>query len=90
MYVYSMYNRKTGVYNDPYIQPITKDIYPKMMQRSAVMNPEQARANHVYECDLFYLGTFDEEQGKFDLLEKPEFLCTFSNLEVNEDVSHAN
>lgn len=85
MFVYSMFNRKTGVYQDPYIQPVAKDLYPKIMQRSVVMNPTEARRNHVYECDLFYLGTYDETQGKFDLLDKPEFLCTFANLEVKED-----
>lgn len=85
MYVYSLYNRKTGVYNEPFLQPITKDLYPKLLQRSVILNPQQARQNHTYESDLYYLGTFDEEQGKFDLLDKPEFLCTFSNLEVKED-----
>lgn len=85
MFVYTRYNRKAGVYEDPFLQPITKDLYPKLVQRSIILNPEEARRNHAYECDLYYLGTYDEEQGKFDLLDKPEFLCTFSTLEVKED-----
>lgn len=86
MFVYSLFNRKTAVYQDPYIQPIAKDIYPKIMSRSVIMNPDEATKNHVYECELYYLGTFDEQTCMFDLLEKPEFLCTFANLEPKEDV----
>ena len=85
MFVYSYYNRKVGVYQDPQLQPVAKDILPKLVQRSVVLNPQQAEKDHMYECDLFYLGTFDEEQGTFDLLPKPEFLCSFANLEVNHD-----
>lgn len=85
MFVYSYYNKKAGVYQDPFLQPVTKDLFPKMVQRSVLLNPGEAAKQHLYECDLYYLGTFDEETGIYALLEKPEFLCTLSTLEVKND-----
>lgn len=87
MYVYSYYNKKVGVYQDPFIQPTTKDLFPKLVTRSVVLNPKHAQEQHLYECDLYYLGTFDEETGSFDLLDKPEFLVTLSNLEVKDNAA---
>lgn len=85
MFIYSYYNRKTGSYEDPFVQPIQKDLFPKMVCRSVVLNPEDARKSHRYECDLFYLGTWDEETCHFDLLDKPEFLVSLASLEVKND-----
>lgn len=85
MYVYSYFNRTVGAYQDPFLQPVTKDLFPKLVQRSVVMNPAEAAKQHLYECDLYYLGTFDDQTGSFDLLSKPEFCCTLSTLEVKNN-----
>lgn len=85
MYCYVYFNRKVGAFQDPFFQPIEKTMFAKLSQRQVILNPDQAKATHTYECDLYYLGTYDEETAAFFLLDKPEFLCTYSNLEVKND-----
>lgn len=63
MFVYGYYNKKAGAYEDPFISPIAKDMFPKLVARGVVLNQEEARKSHKFECDLFYFGTFDEVKG---------------------------
>lgn len=85
MFVYSYFNKKVGVYQDPFNQAIAPDMFPKLVQRSVVMNPKSAADQHLYECDLYFLGEFDEVTGSYTLKDKPEFLCTLSTLEPQND-----
>lgn len=61
---------------DAFTNPQFLDIEPKkaavQLIRSMKVNPEKA---HPYQnLVMYFIGTFDDESGKFDLLDEPEML----------------
>lgn len=74
-FVYAFKNRLIGSYLDPqfdFQQPKDKARYAN---NYCILQPEDALKNHMNEMDLYLLGTYDDEIGKFELLAEPELLC---------------
>lgn len=72
---YCYYNKKvrywTGVFNGGEI-PV--DAFVKSVCRTIMIQPGQARENHLDECDLYLIGDFNDETGEFQVLDKPQLL----------------
>ena len=78
LYVYSLRDKKLQSYQPP----VFKDDEPeRCTEKTArglrlITDEEKARAR---DMALYYLGTFDDESGKFDLLEHEEKLLDYED-----------
>lgn len=79
MTVYALYNKKVPFWNPPTFADTPKEAVTKNLRRYCLQNQDEARKAHYDECDLYYLGEFDEIKGKFALEMNPEFLCSLSD-----------
>lgn len=70
--LFSVYDKKAGVYSNPFTQ-----ITPAAALRDfgqATNDPESLLYSNPEDFDLYHLGQFEDESGKFDLLQNPVFL----------------
>lgn len=74
MTIYSLYNKKVGFYNPPTFSNMDKDATKANLYRFCLLNQADARKSHYDECDLYFLGEFDDIKCEFKILDKPEFL----------------
>lgn len=79
MHVFSLYNKKVPYWNAPTFGDTPKEQVGVTLTRYCIQNEEQARKAHYDECDLYYLGEFDDATGKFELLPQPEFIVGLSS-----------
>lgn len=84
MTVFSMYNKKVGFYNPPTFSQMTKDAVKTNLIRYCMLNPIEAKKAHYEECELYYLGEFDDIKCVMNLLDKPEFLTGLSEYVKDE------
>lgn len=84
MKIYSLYNKKVGFYNPPTFSQMSKEDVQINLLRYCAMNKDQARAAHYDECELYYLGEFNDLTAEHKLLDKPEYLCTLTEAFGNE------
>lgn len=78
IYIYCTRDKKLGSFNVPYFDREDKQHHLIMSVRSLARVPAE---NVAYAKDqaLYYLGHFDDEQGKFVLLPEPEKLVDFED-----------
>lgn len=50
------------------------------LSRYCMQNEDAARKAHYDECDLYYFGEFDDNAGKFNLMDQPEFVISLSRF----------
>lgn len=74
MKIYTLYNKKVGFYNPPTFSQMDKDDTKVNLYRFCMMSAFEAKKAHYDECELYYLGEFDDVKCEFKLLDKPEFL----------------
>lgn len=77
MKIYSIYDRVGGVYNQPFgsvsVGTAVRQ-FNYLMQNSPMVSAD---------CQLFFIGDFDEDTGVFvPAGEKPDFICNY-NSEAN-------
>lgn len=84
MTIFSMYNKKVGFYNPPTFSQMTKDAVGTNLIRFCKLNPSKAKEAYYQECELYYLGEFDEITGECHLLDKPEFITGLSEYLQDE------
>lgn len=75
---YCYYNRKVGSYSIPQFDNFEKEDKVEIMQRTFIVTSDMNVKRELSESDLCFVGTFDDKAGKFEMLDKPEFLCNFS------------
>lgn len=85
MYVYTYFNKKASFYEPPFYSPVEKEGMAESVKRAMILEPQQAKATHKDECDFYYLGSFDDKVGQFDLVEKPEFILSCDQFFVKGD-----
>lgn len=74
MNIYSIRDNKSGVYNNPFYCVHLQDA-KRQFARAA--NDDRLNLSMFSEdFDLYYLGVFDDQQGHFNLLDKPEFVMS--------------
>lgn len=84
MTIFSLYNKKVGFYNPPTFSQMQKDAVGTNLIRYCQMNPLEAKKAHYDECELYYLGEFDDVSGQLHLIEKPEFVTGLSEYVKDE------
>lgn len=85
MTIFTLYNKKVGFYNPPTFAQMEKEAVKANLYRFCQMNLKEARKSHYDECELYYLGDFDDLRCEFKLLDKPEFLLDLTPLFPKED-----
>ena len=70
--VYSIYDQKTGVYDRPFLQHTHGEAERNFKQ---LVNDEKSQVNKFPEdYDLYYLGEYDNNTGKYQTLDSPQHL----------------
>ncbi|ALS03653.1 VP5 [Gokushovirus WZ-2015a] len=86
--IYVARNKKVGAYENPFFDVQDKHSLMFNLQKFVILQPEKAKAQFMDECEMYFLGTFDQESCQFDLLEKPEYLIDLGDVyarRVRED-----
>lgn len=69
---------------DTFTQPQFTDIEPEkaaiQLSRSLLINEDEAIDKRYEHLNMFVLGTFDDNTGKCELLEKPKLLLNCSQV----------
>jgi len=76
--IFSVYDTKTAAYLPPFYMP-TKPSAIRAIS-DAVTDPKHAFNAHAADYALFYLGTFNDTDGKFDMEKQPINLCGLHEL----------
>lgn len=76
--VYATRDSKTEFYYTPFYQNTEAEALRTF--GSSTLNPESMLAKYPEDYDLFYLGTYDDQQGKFTLLDTPQHVVKAVNL----------
>lgn len=79
--LFSLKDPKMGMWKDPFlliganeeVKQALKENYDRVGRVGKI--PDDVNGNEVY-----FLGIFDDNTGKYELLESPEYLCTAENL----------
>lgn len=78
MNVYALKNTKAGFWNPPTFSDAPRDAIAKNLFRYCRMNQAEARKAHYDECELYIIGTFDDERGNLTLFDEKSFLIDLS------------
>lgn len=81
-YVYSIFDKKLEVFEMPQIKEIEKDRVATQTIRAVKSDPKSCTG--LDGKQLVYLGTYDDETGKFEQLEVAEVIVDFTSLLVGE------
>ena len=90
MNVFCYKNKLGDFWYQPPFMPDAPESMKKTISRMVIMDPVKFKSNHLDEVDLYFLGTFDDETGKFALLDSPKFLvdCRSVFTQVTEALKH--
>lgn len=69
--VFSIYDRCSGTYGTPMFEvnhETAKRHYDYLMKNAEMV---------AQDCDLYFLGSFDNQTGKLTVCEQPEFVTRF-------------
>lgn len=76
--VYSIRDNKVGTYNKPvftvHLAQITREL------ATLTDDPQTMYNKHTQDFELYKLGTYNEDDGSFKLIAKPEFILNLSDL----------
>jgi len=72
--VYCFKNVRVGFYENPFYSAIPKEGIIVEVTRALMLDKEKAKQSHREECELYYLGQFDDQRGVFALEDDKEFL----------------
>lgn len=78
-YIYSQHDEKAEFYNHPQISEIEPAAFSENIKRSIKLCRDPKLLAQIADCKLTYLGTFDDETGKFDIIE-PKVLVECDKL----------
>jgi hypothetical protein len=79
--IYSLYDNKVDAYNQPLF---FKDESIAREALSMYLQSDEAKEINAVDYELFYLGEYDNQSGKFDLPEAPKHLLNLRQLENKE------
>lgn len=66
-YVYSAYDTKVCVYNNPTFQVLDPDNYMESLRRGVVSG--KIEKNMAQDIEIIFLGVYDDKTGQFELVE---------------------
>lgn len=73
-YVYAFKNRLVGSFTDPSFDSVEPKDKARYANNFCILKTEDALKQGLNEMDLYLLGKYDDEHGKFLLLEEAELL----------------
>lgn len=78
-YVYCFYSYKVGCYSIPMFRFESPEDMVEAVKRDYITGKDVDRVA-ISECELYYLGTFDDKKGVFVLHETPQSLIDLRSL----------
>ena len=83
-YIYALRDKKLGCFEPPHFSDDdTKTTLAKTFRGLKLLDSKEAP--RAKDMSLYYLGKFDDESGKFELLEHEEKLIDYEDYIVKED-----
>jgi metal-sulfur cluster biosynthetic enzyme len=79
-YLYSQHDEKADFYNHPQISEMEPVAFSKTIERSIKLCRDPKILANISDCKLVYLGTFDDETGKFNILPEPKIILECDKL----------
>jgi len=79
-YLYSQHDEKAEFFNHPMVSEVEPDAFAVNITRSIKLCRDPKQLSAIADCKLLLLGTFDDETGKFDILEEPKLLVECDKL----------
>lgn len=93
MYVFSFKNKFLGAYSQPFYVEVGPENYVSSMKRSILTTEDSSKLSKVSGTQLYFLGTFDDELCKFEILSDAKCLLDCDDvisqkklIEVAKDV----
>lgn len=83
--IYVLRNRLISSYNDPFFKELDGEAIKKEYYKFCVLEKDAALKNHLNECELYFIGTFNDESAEIQLLDKPEYICDLSTFFSKEN-----
>lgn len=80
MKIYVTKNKLGGFYNTPIFTPFDKEDMKRSFIRLNLVDHEGFKKNQYNECDLYYVGEYDDVTGKLSILDDYEFLIDGRDL----------
>ena len=72
--VYVLRNRKINAYLDPFLKVEDSKQVSVDLSRFCILEKDEAIKSHFNECELYQLGTYDDEKGVILLFDEKEFI----------------
>lgn len=79
-YLYSQHDDKADFYNHPMVSEIEPEAFAVNITRSIKLCKDAKQLSAIADCKLLFLGTFDDESGKFEILDEPKLLVECDKL----------
>lgn len=79
-YIYSQHDERANFYNHPQISEIEPKAFAENIKRSIMLCRDPKQLAMLADCKLCFLGTFDDNEAIFDILEKPEVIVEVDKL----------
>lgn len=79
-YLYSQHDEKAEFFNHPMVSEVEPEAFAVNITRSIKLCRDPKQLSAIADCKLLLLGTFDDETGKFDILEEPKMLVECDKL----------
>ena len=77
-YIYCVRDKKLGAYDAPHFKNEDQEHVVEMTARSLKLIPAD-KISRAADQALYFLGMFDDVQGKFELLDQPEKLLDYED-----------
>ena len=78
--IYVIKNCKANFWETPIVVNDPKDVFPKEFARACILDIEGAKKAHRDECEIYWIGEYDDERGIIKLAEDKEFLFDLSTI----------
>lgn len=62
-HVYITYNALAKTYSAPVVRDADPKVYGKQLSDFVVLYPDKAKQEFLGECQVYYIGEFDQERG---------------------------
>lgn len=78
-HLYMFHNKLVGFYSAPFANEVDRDHMAEEIRRSIWLDIKGAKEQHLDECELVYLGDFDDEAGTIALSDK-QIVCDCAGI----------
>lgn len=76
--MFAVFDHKAKVFGKPFYENRVELAVRSVA--AGIMDPQSMLSKFPEDFDLYRLGSFNDENGSFDLLPQPEIICKLSQL----------